>query len=287
MTARLIDGKTLSEAAKARVKEKVARLREQGVVPGLAVILVGEDPASQIYVRNKEKGCESVGIRSFSFRMPESLSQAELEAQIQALNADPQVHGILVQLPLPKHLDEARALELIKPEKDVDGFHILNTGRLFNGQGGVVACTPKGALEMIKSTGVPISGAEAVVVGRSNIVGKPMAMLLLQENATVTLCHSRTRDLAAHTRRADILVAAVGKPRFITADMVKPGAVVIDVGINRVDGKVVGDVDFEAVSQVAGYLTPVPGGVGRMTIAMLLDNTAQAASRQAGISDHE
>lgn len=278
MSAQLIDGKLLSSAVKERIKKKVDLLKTHNILPGLAVILVGEDPASQIYVRNKERGCEEVGIRSVSVRLPEETTQEELERAIIRLNEDESVHGILVQLPLPNHLNEAKALELIKPEKDVDGFHILNTGKLFNGLQGVTACTPKGAMEMIKSTGVSISGKEAVVVGRSNIVGKPMAMLLLKENATVTVCHSRTADLASHTRRADILVAAVGKAGFITADMVKPGAVVIDVGINRVNGKVVGDVDFEGVSQVAGYITPVPGGVGRMTIAMLLDNTVQAAS---------
>ncbi|MBQ2700047.1 MAG: bifunctional methylenetetrahydrofolate dehydrogenase/methenyltetrahydrofolate cyclohydrolase FolD [Clostridia bacterium] len=278
MSAQLIDGKLLSSAVKERIKKQVDLLKTHNIYPGLAVILVGEDPASQIYVRNKERGCEEVGIRSVSVRLPEETTQEELERAIIRLNEDESVHGILVQLPLPNHLNEAKALELIKPEKDVDGFHILNTGKLFNGLQGVTACTPKGAMEMIKSTGVSISGKEAVVVGRSNIVGKPIAMLLLKENATVTVCHSRTADLASHTRRADILVAAVGKAGFITADMVKPGAVVIDVGINRVNGKVVGDVDFEGVSQVAGYITPVPGGVGRMTIAMLLDNTVQAAS---------
>jgi len=278
VSAQLIDGKLLSSAVKERIKKQVDLLKTHNIYPGLAVILVGEDPASQIYVRNKERGCEEVGIRSVSVRLPEETTQEELERAIIRLNEDESVHGILVQLPLPNHLNEAKALELIKPEKDVDGFHILNTGKLFNGLQGVTACTPKGAMEMIKSTGVSISGKEAVVVGRSNIVGKPMAMLLLKENATVTVCHSRTADLASHTRRADILVAAVGKAGFITADMVKPGAVVIDVGINRVNGKVVGDVDFEGVSQVAGYITPVPGGVGRMTIAMLLDNTVQAAS---------
>jgi len=283
MSAQLIDGKTLSAAAKLRVKEEVDKLKQKGIQPGLAVILVGEDPASQIYVRNKERGCEEVGIRSYSIKLPENTTQTQLEDEIRSLNANADVHGILVQLPLPRHLNEAAALELINPEKDVDGFHILNTGKLFNGLEGVTACTPKGAMEMIKSTGVKISGKEAVVVGRSNIVGKPMAMLLLKENATVTVCHSRTVDLPSHTRRADILVAAVGKAGFITADMVKPGAVVIDVGINRVDGKVVGDVDFETVSQVAGYITPVPGGVGRMTIAMLLDNTVKAAAHISNV----
>lgn len=277
MAAQLIDGKALSLGYSEKVKEKVDALKAQGITPGLAVILVGEDPASQIYVRHKEKGCEAAGIRSTTIRMPDSTTQEALEQKIRELNSDLNVHGILVQLPLPAHLDEAAALMLVRPDKDVDGFHVQNAGRLFSGLESVVPCTPKGALAMIKSTGVAIAGKEAVIVGRSNIVGKPMAMLLLQENATVTVCHSKTKDLRAHTARADILVAAVGKPRFITADMVKPGAVVIDVGINRVDGKVVGDVDFEGVSQVAGFITPVPGGVGKMTITMLMDNTAEAA----------
>jgi methylenetetrahydrofolate dehydrogenase (NADP+)/methenyltetrahydrofolate cyclohydrolase len=211
--------------------------------------------------------------------MDAETSQEALEAEIGKLNADPAIHGILVQLPLPAHLDEQAALAKILPEKDVDGFHLVNAGHLMTGTEGVVACTPKGALYMIRSTGTELSGKEAVVIGRSNIVGKPMAMLLLQQNCTVTVCHSRTRNLAEHTRRADILVAAVGKPGFVTADMVKPGAIVIDVGINRVDGKVCGDVDFESVKETAGWITPVPGGVGKMTIAMLLSNTAEAAER--------
>lgn len=280
MSAQLIDGKILSDKVKEQVRAKADKLKALGVEPCLAVILVGEDPASQIYVRNKEKGCEATGVRSLAYRLQTDTSQDELEALIQKLNDDSSVHGILVQLPLPDHLNEAKALERILPEKDVDGFHVFNTGKLFNGEPGVIACTPKGALEMIRSTGIEISGKEAVVVGRSNIVGKPMAMLLLQQNATVTVCHSRTRNLAEHTRKADILVAAVGRAGFITADMVKPGAVVIDVGINRINGKVVGDVDFDAVKEVAGYITPVPGGVGRMTIAMLLDNAVEACARQ-------
>lgn len=279
MSAQLLDGKAMSNELREKLAVRVAKLKEQGITPGLAVILVGEDPASQIYVKNKSLGCQQVGIHSVTIRLPETASQAELEAQIDALNADSTIHGILVQLPLPKVLDETAALARILPEKDVDGFHLLNAGKLFTGQPGVVACTPKGAMEMLHRTGMGLAGKEAVVVGRSNIVGKPMAMLLLQENATVTLCHSRTNDLAAHTRRADVLVAAVGKPRFITADMVKAGAVVIDVGINRVDGKVVGDVDFDAVKEVASWITPVPGGVGRMTITMLLENTIEAAER--------
>ena len=280
MSAQLLDGKVMSEALRGEIAVRVAALKEKGIHPGLAVILVGEDPASQIYVRNKGIGCEQVGIHSVTIRMPESTTQEELESQIRALNADEAIHGILVQLPLPKHLDEAAALAVIVPEKDVDGFHIQNAGKLLNGLNGVVACTPKGALEMIRRTGVDLSGKEAVVVGRSNIVGKPMAMLLLQQNCTVTMCHSRTADLAAHTRNADVLVAAVGKAKFITADMVKPGAIVIDVGINRLEnGKVVGDVDFDAVKEVASWITPVPGGVGRMTITMLLENTVEAAEK--------
>lgn len=279
MAAQLLDGKAMSEELRAEIARKVAALKERGVTPGLAVILVGDDPASQIYVRNKGIGCEKTGMHSVTIRMPEDTTQQALEGQIRALNADPAIHGILVQLPLPPHLDEAAALAAIVPEKDVDGFHVQNAGRLLCGLPGVVACTPKGAMEMIRRTGVSLSGKEAVVVGRSNIVGKPMAMLLLQANCTVTMCHSRTADLAFHTRRADILVAAVGKPGFITADMVKPGAIVIDVGINRVDGRVVGDVDFEHVKDVAGWITPVPGGVGRMTITMLLQNTLEAAER--------
>ena len=279
MAAQLLDGKAMSEELRADIARKVAALKERGVTPGLAVILVGDDPASQIYVRNKGIGCEKTGMHSVTIRMPEDTTQQALEEQIRALNADPAIHGILVQLPLPRHLDEAAALSAIVPEKDVDGFHVHNAGRLRCGLPGVVACTPKGAMEMIRRTGVDLTGKEAVVVGRSNIVGKPMAMLLLQANCTVTMCHSRTSDLASHTRRADILVAAVGRPGFITADMVKPGAIVIDVGINRVDGKVVGDVDFEHVKDVAGWITPVPGGVGRMTITMLLQNTLEAAER--------
>ena len=279
MAAQLLDGKAMSEELRADIARKVAALKERGVTPGLAVILVGDDPASQIYVRNKGIGCEKTGMHSVTIRMPEDTTQQALEGQIRVLNDDPAIHGILVQLPLPSHLDEAAALAAIAPEKDVDGFHVQNAGRLLCGLPGVVACTPKGAMEMIRRTGVSLSGKEAVVVGRSNIVGKPMAMLLLQQNCTVTVCHSRTADLAAHTRRADILVAAVGRPKMITADMVKPGAIVIDVGINRVDGKVVGDVDFDGVKEVAGWITPVPGGVGRMTITMLLENTVEAAER--------
>ena len=279
MAAQLLDGKNMSNELREKLALRVENLKARGVTPGLAVILVGEDPASQIYVKNKGLGCAQVGMHSVTIRLPETTTQQELETQIDQLNDDAAIHGILVQLPLPAGLDEAAALARIAPEKDVDGFHVVNAGKLFTGQKGVVACTPKGAMEMIRRTGIDLSGKEAVVVGRSNIVGKPMAMLLLQQNATVTMCHSRTQHLAEHTRRADVLVAAVGKPRFITADMVKPGAIVIDVGINRVDGKVVGDVDFDAVKEVASWITPVPGGVGRMTITMLLENTIEAAER--------
>ena len=279
MAAKILDGKVLSAEIKEQVAQRVAAMKAQGVTPGLAVILVGNDPASEIYVRNKGKGCEETGMLSRTIRMEEGTTQEALEEEIEKLNRDPAIHGILVQLPLPAHLDEQAALAKIQPEKDVDGFHLVNAGHLMTGTEGVVPCTPKGALYMIRSAGIDLSGREAVVIGRSNLVGKPMAMLLLQQNCTVTMCHSRTKDLAEHTRRADILVAAVGKAGFVTADMVKPGAVVIDVGINRVDGKVCGDVDFETVKEVAGWITPVPGGVGRMTIAMLLANTADAAER--------
>ena len=277
----LMDGKALAAEMMESLRQRVNALKEAGRAVGLAVILVGDDPASQVYVRNKGRACEELGIWSETIRLPAETSQEELEQRIDALNRDEKISGILVQLPLPRHLDEARALRRILPEKDVDGFHIENAGRLFTGQEGVVACTPKGILHMLKASGVPLSGRDAVVIGRSNIVGKPVAMLLLNENCTVTLCHSRTSDLAAHTRRADILVAAVGKPRFVTGDMVKPGAAVVDVGINRVDGKVVGDVDFASVEPVAGYISPVPGGVGKMTICMLMENTIEAAERKA------
>ena len=279
MAAEILSGKIMSESLRKEIAERVSALKERGLTPGLAVILVGNDPASEIYVRNKGNGCAEVGMYSRTINMPEETTQEQLEAAIEELNSDSAIHGILVQLPLPKHLDENAALAKILPEKDVDGFHLINAGHMLTGTPGVVACTPKGALYMIQSTGVDLNGKEAVVIGRSNIVGKPMAMLLLQQNCTVTMCHSRTKNLAEHTRRADVLVAAVGKAGFVTADMVKPGAIVIDVGINRVDGKVKGDVDFDAVKEVAGYITPVPGGVGKMTITMLLMNTVEAAER--------
>ncbi len=280
MAAQLIDGKLLSRSVKEQLAKETEELKASGVTPGLAVILVGEDPGSQIYVRNKEKACQEIGIASTVLRLPETTTQQELEDLIHRFNNDESIDGILVQVPLPRHMNEAAALSLIKPEKDVDGFHVVNMGNLFGGMETIVACTPKGVMEMIHSTGINVAGKEAVVVGRSNNVGKPIAMLLLAENATVTMCHSRTKDLGAHTKRADILVAAVGRPGMITGDMVKPGAMVIDVGINRVEGKVVGDVDFASVKEVAAYLSPVPGGVGPMTIAMLMSNTLQIARKR-------
>lgn len=278
----LLDGKVLSAQVEAELKVRVDEMRAKGNTPGLEVILVGDDPASQLYVGNKEKACNRLGIYSKTLRLPGNTTQEELEQAIAQANADPAIHGLLVQMPLPEHLDSARALELILPEKDADGFHNVNTGKLLRGEPAAVACTPRGVMYMLKSAGIEIAGKDAVVVGRSNIVGKPMAILLLHQNATVTICHSKTKDLAAHTRRADILVAAIGRPKFITADMVKDGAVVIDVGMNRVDGKFCGDVDFEQVKDKASYITPVPGGVGRMTIAMLMTNTVDAAEKAFG-----
>ena len=283
MAASIIDGKAISEQLRDKLREEVADLSERGAKPCLAVIIVGEDPASKVYVRNKERACKQLGMDSILLRLPESTTQEELLGEVRRLNADRAVNGVLVQLPLPAHLDEQAVLREISPEKDVDGFHAVNAGRLMQGERCTVACTPAGCLDLIRSTGMKIEGAEAVVVGRSNIVGKPMAMLLLQNNATVTICHSRTRNLAEVTRRADILVAAVGRPRMITGDMIKPGAVVIDVGINRVDGKLVGDVDFESAQEVAGWITPVPGGVGPMTITGLMRNTIAATRMQHGI----
>ena len=279
MAAQLLDGKALSTQVEAELKVRVDALQAKGHTPGLCVILVGDDPASHLYVGNKEKACIRLGIASTTIRLPADATQQQLESAVLKANADPTVHGVLVQLPLPRHLDGTRALSLILPEKDADGIHDVNAGKLMRGEFGAIACTPKGALYMLKSAGIPIAGKNAVVIGRSNIVGKPMAMLLLHENATVTICHSRTADLAYHTRQADILVAAIGQPRFITADMVKPGATVIDVGMNRVDGKFCGDVDFEPVREIASYISPVPGGVGKMTIAMLMSNTVEAAEK--------
>ncbi|EKU30532.1 bifunctional methylenetetrahydrofolate dehydrogenase/methenyltetrahydrofolate cyclohydrolase FolD [Alcaligenes faecalis] len=286
MSARIIDGKKLSTAIKADVAERVAKLKQtHGIQAGLTVVLVGEDPASQVYVRNKGLACEAAGLKSEIIRLPADTTETKLLALITRLNQDSSVHGILVQLPLPAHLDEHKVIETIAPHKDVDGFHVSNAGMLMTGKPLFAPCTPYGVMKMLESENVALRGAEAVVVGASNIVGKPMAMLLLAAGATVTLCNSKTRDLAAQTRRADVLVAAVGRPGIITGDMVKPGAVVIDVGINRgADGKLCGDVDFTSASEVASAITPVPGGVGPMTIAMLLVNTLEAAERSANIS---
>jgi len=283
MPAQLIDGNALARSIRDDVARRVARLAAHGIVPGLAVVLVGENPASAVYVRNKVKDCGEVGIASTLDRLPADTSEATLLARIEALNADPSVHGILVQLPLPAHIDEHRVIEAISPAKDADGFHVSNVGLLLTGKPLFRPCTPYGVMKLLEHAGARLDGAEAVVIGRSNIVGKPQALMLLAAGATVTVCHSRTRDLAAHTRRADVLVAAVGRPGLVTADMVKPGAIVIDVGMNRgPDGKLCGDVDFEAVREVAGAITPVPGGVGPMTRAMLLVNTIEAAERTAG-----
>src|SRR5690554_1831964 len=280
MSAQIIDGKAIAAEIRSELAKQVAELAAQGKTPGLDVILVGEDPASKVYVRNKETTSKEIGIHSTLHRLPEETTREELLGLIEKLNNDPTVHGILVQLPLPGHLDEEEVINTISPEKDVDGFHPINAGKLLIGDDDAfVACTPAGVLELVKRTGVPIQGKNVVVVGRSNIVGKPAAVLFLREHATVTVCHSRTQDLPAECRRADILIAAVGRPEMIKKEWIKPGAIVIDVGINRVDGKLVGDVDYENVKEVAGYITPVPGGVGPMTIAMLLRATVQAAAR--------
>jgi methylenetetrahydrofolate dehydrogenase (NADP+)/methenyltetrahydrofolate cyclohydrolase len=282
MTARLINGTELSKIVRADVAGRAAALAALGRRPGLAVVLVGDDPASAVYVRNKVRACEENGLHSVFEHYPASLGEAELLARISALNADTSIHGILVQLPLPKQIDPHKVIEAISPKKDVDGFSVLSAGELLAGLPGLRPATPYGCMKLIESTGVDIRGKHAVVIGRSNTVGKPMALLLLQANATVTICHSATPDLGAHTRLADIVVAAVGRRNTLTADMVKPGAIVIDVGINRDDaGKLCGDVDFAQVSDVAGWISPVPGGVGPMTISMLLVNTLEAAERAA------
>ncbi|CAN7391340.1 methylenetetrahydrofolate dehydrogenase (NADP+)/methenyltetrahydrofolate cyclohydrolase [Acidovorax sp. 99] len=282
MTAQLIDGNALSRQLRSEVAQRAAALTARGHQPGLAVILVGEDPASAVYVRNKVKACEDSGVRSIFEKYDADLSEAALLARIEALNADPTVHGILVQMPLPKHIDPHKVIEAIATSKDVDGYSVLSAGELMAGLDGFRPCTPYGSMKLIESTGQSIKGKHAVVIGRSNTVGKPMALLLLQANATVTVTHSGTPDLGYHTRQADIVVAAVGRANTLTADMVKPGAIVIDVGINRkADGKLCGDVDFEGVKEVAGWITPVPGGVGPMTITMLLVNTIEAAERAA------
>lgn len=284
MSARILQGKEFAQQFRADAGKRVEALREKyGITPGLAVIIVGSNPASQVYVRNKHKSCEELGIYSVVVEMPENTTKNDLLAKIDELNFDKRINGILVQLPLPKQIaaDEAEILNRIDPLKDVDGFHPVNVGRLVTGEEGLVPCTPAGCLKMLELADIPLDGKKAVIIGRSNIVGKPMLHLLLGKNATVTICHSHTKDLAAITREADILVAAIGKPEFVTADMVKPGATVIDVGINRIaPKKLVGDVDFEAVKEVAGVITPVPGGVGLLTVAMLMQNVVKAAELQ-------
>lgn len=280
MPAQLIDGNLLSKKLRAEIATRSAILTAKGVRPGLAVIVVGDDPASQVYVRNKVKACEDVGFHSLLERYPAELDEAQLLARIATLNADPSIHGILVQLPLPKHIAADRVLEAIASEKDVDGFHVANAGALMVGAPLFKPCTPYGCMKMLESIEYPLRGARAVVIGASNIVGKPMAMLLLQAGATVTICNSKTKDLSVHTKDADIVVVATGKPKMIMGNMIKPGAVVIDVGINRLpDGKLCGDVDFDTAKYVAGWITPVPGGVGPMTITMLLMNTLEAVER--------
>jgi len=280
MTAQLIDGNALSRQLRTEVSQRVAALKAKGVTPGLAVVLVGDNPASQVYVRNKVKACEDTGMHSVLEKYDASMTEAALLARVDALNNDPSIHGILVQLPLPAHMDAQKVIETISPAKDVDGFHIASAGALMVGQPGFWPCTPYGCMKMLESIGYDLRGKHAVVIGRSNIVGKPMAMMLLQKNATVTICHSATKDLKAQTLQADVIVAAVGKRNVLTADMVKPGAVVIDVGMNRNDeGKLCGDVDFDGVKDVAGYITPVPGGVGPMTITILMVNTLESAER--------
>ncbi|MBT8543698.1 bifunctional methylenetetrahydrofolate dehydrogenase/methenyltetrahydrofolate cyclohydrolase FolD [Polynucleobacter paneuropaeus] len=280
MPAQLLDGNLLSKKLRAEIAARAAILTAKGVRPGLAVIVIGDNPASQVYVRNKVKACEDVGFHSVLERYSAELGEEELLARIATLNADPSIHGILVQLPLPEHIAAERVLEAIAPEKDVDGFHVANAGALMVGKPEFKPCTPYGCMKIVESIDYPVRGARAVIVGASNIVGKPMAMLLLQAGATVTICNSKTRDLAHHTKDADILVVATGKPHMITGDMIKTGAVVIDVGINRLpDGKLCGDVDFDTAKYVAGWITPVPGGVGPMTITMLLMNTLEAAEK--------
>lgn len=282
MTAQLIDGNALSKHIRSEVAQRTAALIERGLRPGLAVVLVGDNPASQVYVRNKVKACEDAGLHSVLEHYPATMTESALLERVRALNLDPSVHGILVQLPLPPHIDAQQVIETISPLKDVDGFHVSSAGALMVGQPGFKPCTPYGCMKMLESINYDLRGKHAVVIGRSNIVGKPMALMLLQAGATVTVCHSQTADLAHHTRQADVVVAAVGKVKVLRADMVKPGAVVIDVGMNRnSEGKLCGDVDFVGVSEVAGWITPVPGGVGPMTITMLLVNTLEAAERAA------
>ncbi|MEQ1518670.1 MAG: bifunctional methylenetetrahydrofolate dehydrogenase/methenyltetrahydrofolate cyclohydrolase FolD [Usitatibacteraceae bacterium] len=285
MTAKLIDGKKISDFFRAEYKLRVDRLIAQGTRPGLAVIIVGSDPASQVYVRNKARACEAIGMHSEVHALPVDISQAELTSFVMNLNLNPAIHGVLVQLPLPAHIDARALIEAIAPEKDVDGFHYANMGALVIDESLYPPCTPYGVMKMLEYEGIAIEGKHAVVLGRSNIAGKPMAMMLLKAGATVTICHSKTRDVGRFARDADILVAAVGKPRIVTGDMIKPGAVVMDIGINRLpDGRLTGDVDFAPAANVASAITPVPGGVGPMTITMLLGNTLKAAEREAGLS---
>ena len=282
--ARLLDGKQTAAALRAEVRDEVGRLRANGLAPGLVVVLVGEDPASQVYVRNKDKAAQEAGFVVRTLRLSAAITQTALETEVRALNADPSVHGILVQLPLPKGLDEKRIVRLLDPRKDVDGLHPENVAALVLGSRGLFPCTPAGCVEILDRHDLPLEGRQVVVLGRSMLVGKPFALLALERNATVTIAHSKTRDLAGVCRGADVLVAAVGRPRLVQGDWIKPGAVVLDVGINRLpDGKLCGDVDFEAARSVAGAITPVPGGIGPMTIAMLLSNTALAAARSAGL----
>ena len=282
--AKLIDGKAIAAQYREKIKREVEALTARGVQTGLAVVIVGDDSASKTYVANKKKACAAAGIGSFEYALPAETEQAQLLELIETLNADANVNGILVQLPLPKHIDEKTVINAIVPHKDVDAFHPVNVGKIMIGEYDFLPCTPAGIMVLLEESGIEIEGRECVVVGRSNIVGKPQAMLMLHRNATVTICHSRTRDLAAHTRRADILIAAIGSAKFITADMVKPGAVVVDVGMNRDEnGKLCGDVDFASVEPVASHITPVPGGVGPMTITMLLENTIRAAKLQNGL----
>lgn len=282
MTARLIDGNALSRQLREEVAQRVTALKARGITPGLAVVLVGDNPASQVYVRNKVKACHDTGMHSVLEQYPATLTEAELLARVEALNGDPSIHGILVQLPLPAHIDAQKVIEAIAPAKDVDGFHVASAGALMTGMPGFWPCTPYGCMKMLESIRYDLRGKHAVVIGRSNIVGKPMALMLLGQDATVTICHSRTADLKAQTLQADVIVAAVGRRNVLTADMVKPGAVVLDVGMNRNDeGKLCGDVDFDGVKEVAGWITPVPGGVGPMTITMLMVNTLESAERVA------
>ena len=282
--AKIIDGKAVSASVKEAVAKEAAALKEKGILVGLAVVIVGNDPASRVYVNNKKKACAACGIESYEYALPEETTEEELLALVGKLNGDPAVNGILVQLPLPRQIDEHRIIEAISPKKDVDAFHAVNVGKIMIGDFDFLPCTPSGCMDLIDSTGVPVEGKRCVVIGRSNIVGKPMAMLLLHRNGTVTICHSKTKNLKEICREADILVAAVGRPNFVTVDMVKEGAVVIDVGMNRLEnGKLCGDVDFEGVSKVAGWITPVPGGVGPMTIATLMRNTLTAAKLQNGM----